>query len=178
MINCFRPLSGGAGIVKFIGSILLLALAGSASAADDFACVHGNPHLALGKFTFEIVDRATAFDKPTAFRLCQTSGKASLLIRTKVGGRMKVRAISLTEEQTSHLDSLYEAALGANFKDDDIGLDGSSWCLETARGSNSLKACFWSPTSGAEKRGLAAFAVLGTALWNLADFGNTNGRLD
>ncbi|HXI43592.1 MAG TPA: hypothetical protein VNH83_26655, partial [Bryobacteraceae bacterium] len=62
----------------------------------------------------------------------------------------------------------YERALEYNVKDDALGNDGSSWCLETTRGFTYSKACFWSPEYNTEERHLTGMLALGRALWHLA----------
>jgi hypothetical protein len=146
-------------------------------AKDPLACAYSGGYVAIGdKFTLEI-DRAPDFDKKTTFRLCDLRDKTFLLVQTYVGGKAKYKKINLDAEQSAKINTLYEMALGADFKDSAVGLDGSSWCLETRRGTNYLKACFWSPTYETQQRRLNGFWDLGAALWELAQFGAANGKL-
>lgn len=156
--------------------LIFIALASTVSyAKDPFACTNTGGTVDKGSFTFEIY-RAPDFDKNTAFRLCEKPGKAFVLIKAKSGASVKVRSINIDAQQLANFKELYEDALGANFKDDTVGLDGSSWCLEFNR-QNYLKACFWSPGIDTQARGVGSFVALGTALWNLAGFNGANGKL-
>jgi hypothetical protein len=76
--------------------------------------------------------------------------------------------VSLNDSRYQKLLTLYEDALDYNVKDNVMGLDGSIWCLETARGSTYSKACFWSPEVDSEKRQLAGLAKLGRELLSIA----------
>ena len=66
------------------------------------------------------------------------------------------------------LVALYEKALDYDAKDDSMGSDGSSWCLETQRGLTYSKACFWTPQYETAKRRLNGLLLLGEELWRVA----------
>jgi len=162
--------------VKGLFLFFLALIASSvAQAKDPFACMYSGNVPSKGIFTFEIW-RAPDFDKDTSFRLCDLAGETFLLVKAKAGKSFKVRRIDLDAAQFTKFKGLYQDALGANFKDDTVGLDGSSWCLEASR-MQYLKACFWSPGENTDARGVGSFLVLGTALWEFAQFGNSNGKL-
>jgi hypothetical protein len=163
--------------MKWLIVIFLIALASPrAYAKDPFACMFGGNVTSKGTFTFEIW-RALTFGKDTTrFRLCESPKKVFLLVEAKMSGQLKVRAINLDVEQLTKLKVLYEGAFGVNFKDDAMGADGSSWCLEANR-INYLKACFWSPELNTQARGIEGFRALGAALWDLAQFDGSNGEL-
>jgi hypothetical protein len=149
--------------------------------AESFDCETKRPEqsafVAIPRFTFTI-ERAPRPLEPAAFRVCDAVGAAPfLLVKSSARGKSRVRRIELSEQTHEHLQALYEAALSSNFKDDVLGLDGSSWCLEAQRGNNELRACFWTPQYEAEKRGIDPFRVLGEALWQMADFGEAYGPL-
>ena len=161
--------------MKWLVLLFFILSSSVACAKDPFACMYSGNVPSKGIFTFEIW-RAPDFDKDTSFRLCDLAGKTFLLVKAKAGKSFKVRAIDLDVEQFAKLKGLYENALSANFRDDTLGVDGSSWCLEANR-MNYLKACFWSPGIDTEKRGTNSFIDLGNRLWELAQFGDSNGKL-
>ena len=162
--------------MKWLVLIALTAIAATnARAEDPFACVKGND-ASKGIFTFDIWRAFTVDNATTSFRLCELSSKSFLRVQIKSEKKLSVRTVDLSKEQVASLHELYDAALGVNFKDDTSGTDGSGWCLEANR-MNYLKACFYTPTYNSHERGIAPFVALGTALWEMAQFGNGNGEL-
>ena len=155
-------------MARYLLLVALASLSFAAFARDDFACAQSQNEILSEKFTVEITQRARAPGEDMAFRFCNGHASTLLLVRAKAKG--KVRAVTLTQEQSTRLLALYETALEMNFKDEDLGLDGAIWCLETKRGMNSLRACFWSPANNTHRRGLAGLLALGTTLWELAGF--------
>jgi hypothetical protein len=118
---------------------------------------------------------ARAFHPNVEFKLCgrKESGKSFLLVteQKSLGSRRaNTRSIVLDEITKASVLSLYEKALDCNVKDETVGLDGSSWCLETTRVMTYSKACFWTPVSHADDRGIAGLQALGTELWRLGKF--------
>jgi hypothetical protein len=153
-------------VAKLVLIGILAILSQHVAASDDFACSQSQNEAIFNKFTFEVTERARAPGENVAFRFCRGREHAFLLVRVEKRGEPK--RIPLSDEQSAKILGLYDRALDSNFKDDVIGLDGASWCLETKRGSNSLRACLWSPTNDAEKRGIVGFLALGNALWGIA----------
>jgi hypothetical protein len=165
----------------FIAAMVLATSSSILHATNAFDCNtkrNGEPlFVALPRFTFSI-RRAPLPFQPTDFRVCDAVGAAPfLLVKSSRDGKDKVLRIELSDEAHSRLLQLYEGALSSNFNDTEVGLDGSSWCLDAQRGGNSLRVCFWSPQYNTEKRGLSTFRALGEGLWDLAGFGETNGPL-
>ena len=161
--------------MKWLVLFFLIFCSSVTFAKDPFACMYSGNVPSKGIFTFEIW-RAFDSNRDTSFRLCDLAGKAFVLVKSKVGEKLKVRKIDLDVGQHAKLKSLYENALGANFGDETFGTDGSTWCLEANR-MNYLKACFWSPQFDTEKRRIRGFTALGSWLWELAQFGDSNGKL-
>jgi hypothetical protein len=116
---------------------------------------------------------ATSFHGEAEFKLCKSESQNYLTIATtelaKVGSdkppaRLKTRnKIILFEQEYVQIVTLYEKALSYNTLDDVMGMDGSTWCLESQRGINYTEACFWMPSFDSEERGLSD-------LYNLADY--------
>jgi hypothetical protein len=107
------------------------------------------------------------------FKLCQRPGpsKSFLLIHTETEQPKKhseTRQLPIDEGTYSDLFGLYDRALDYDVKNDTMGFDGSSWCLETTRGFTYSKACFWSPDVETDTRHLTDMLALGRKLWHLA----------
>lgn len=114
-----------------------------------------------------------SFDPGAEFMLCarREPKDSFLLVYVYIGDEKDNRSerkIVLNETTYGLLVALYEDALTYDVKDATLGLDGSTWCLETRRGFTYSKACFWSPEYEARKRGLIALHKLGAKLWKLA----------
>ena len=117
----------------------------------------------------------TSFHGEAEFKLCKSESQNYLTIATtelaKVDreqppARLTTRnKIILFEQEYVQIVSLYEKALSYNALDDVMGTDGSTWCLESQRGINYTKACFWMPSSDSEERGLADLYNLAEYLW-------------
>jgi len=123
-----------------------------------------------------------SFDPAAAFQLCERKAPESsfLLVTTFEYQTHRIASIdkfTLDDSQFEKLLVLYEDALNINFKDDAIGLDGSSWCLETNRGFTYLNACFWSPKFDTRNRELENLVAFGQALWQFANLEPAIGRI-
>jgi hypothetical protein len=117
------------------------------------------------------IDRS--FDPGVKFELCARKAPVQNFLRLSTesklhSDRWTARKIILEDSEYAKLLELYEAALEYNVKDDAMGLDGSSWCLETRRGFTYSKACFWSPQYETAQRHLSGMWALGEELWGLA----------
>ena len=122
-------------------------------------------------FTLSI---ARSFHADVTFKLCrrQDAAMQSLWISAqsaKNSKRWETRQISLDEPTFAKILAFYDKALEYNVKDDALGFDGSSWCLETPRGFTYSKACFWSPPYKAEARNLNGILMLGRELWRISE---------
>jgi hypothetical protein len=107
------------------------------------------------------------------FKLCERTepSQSFLLIHTETERPKKhseTRQLRVDESTYLNLVAMYERALDYDVKDDALGFDGSSWCLETTRGFTYSKACFWSPEVDTDKRRLTGMLALGRELWHLA----------
>jgi hypothetical protein len=120
----------------------------------------------------------------TTIKLCarQDAEENFLLVRThpfpvERNHVWKDRQIKLDSGLYERIVQLYEKALDYNVKDDTIGFDGSSWCLETRRGFTYSKACFWSPDNEPQQRGIVGLYQLGKELWSIAELEPEIGEL-
>jgi len=123
-----------------------------------------------------------AFHVGVDFKLCEREepGRSFLLVTRDPDNRNQVDdpiKIPLNDATHQKLLTLYDNALEYNVKDVAGGLDGSSWCLETWRGSNHSKACFWSPGLDSEARRLTGLEKLGRELWSIAAIEPKDGPL-
>ena len=110
---------------------------------------------------------------PVEFKLCERKEPSQSFVLINVESahsrkRSVTRQLVVDETTFVNLVGLYERALEYDVKDDALGNDGSSWCLETTRGFTYSKACFWSPEYNTEERHLTGMLALGRALWHLA----------
>ena len=120
--------------------VAVLALMTSSSvlhAAGAFDCGTKRegqaPFTATPRFTFSI-ERAPRPLQPTAFRVCDAVGAAPFLLvkSSSRNGKEDVRRIELSNVAHDRLLQGYADALSSNFKDEVLGLDGSSLCLVDA----------------------------------------------
>ena len=107
------------------------------------------------------------------FKLCERTQPSQnfLLIHTETERPRKhseMRQLPVDQSAYLSLVAMYERALDYDVKDDALGNDGSSWCLETTRGFTYSKACFWSPEYNTNERHLTGMLALGRKLWQLA----------
>lgn len=124
-------------------------------------------------FSMSIARSRIREDSYVEFKLCERSepSPSFLLIRTGTERSKKhSETRQLRIDETTYLDlvAMYERALDYDVKDDALGNDGSSWCLETTRGFTYSKACFWSPEYNTSERHLTGMLALGRELWHLA----------
>jgi hypothetical protein len=113
-----------------------------------------------------------AFHGEIDFTLCAGQEPVGnfLLVKRDPDERITVddsTAVSLDDATYQKLLTLYADAFVYNLKDEVLGLDGSTWCLESLSESYS-KACFWSPRYNSEERGLKGLKTLGGELWSIA----------
>lgn len=128
-------------------------------------------------FSFTI-DRS--FRPSLTFVLCQKTepNQSFLLIRSELENDSANKKITLNDGQFMELMGLYENALTYNAKDmQTIGIDGSTWCLETKRGLNYSKACFYTPSYNTNERGLSGMNRLGVELWRIGNLDAVAGKL-
>ena len=158
----------------FIGFIAFI----SSFATHGFAMrVVGSCHDNV--FSLEI---STSFHGQVTFSLCESQESKTLRVKTlnivyeennKKSVMTEVTEIKdLTDESFDKIVAMYEEALAFNTLDNPNGLDGSTWCIKTYRGMNDLKACFWTPGSNTESRGLSGLYSLGEYLWDVANLKN------
>ena len=117
-------------------------------------------------FSLHITD---AFGGGIEYKLCEREEPARnfLLVTRYVSESNKADEpikVPLNDATYQKLLTLYNDALDYNVKDETMGLDGASWCLETTRGFTYSKACFWSPESNPEERRLTGLLKLGREL--------------
>jgi hypothetical protein len=152
-------------------TILLGGIPLSAQAKDDIC---GIRTMRAGTvFSMSIARSRVLKNAYVEFELCERSepSQSFLLIRT---GTERPKKLSETRQlrvdQTAYLNlvAMYERALDYDVKDDALGNDGSSWCLETTRGFTYSRACFWSPEYNTNERHLTGMLALGRELWHLA----------
>jgi hypothetical protein len=167
--------------LRGIACILFLALHfASARAATKQHDICGYRTMSDG--TIFTLDIARSFDPHVTFKLCERKDPKEnfLLITTASKGRGKHstdRRIILDESSYARMVSLYDAALNYNVKDNNMGTDGSMWCLETTRGFTYSKACFYMPDDYPKNRGLSGLATLGEELWRFAKMEPIVGKL-
>jgi len=75
--------------------------------------------------------------------------------------------IDLTPEQAQEIIEKYKNAMQYNTLDDARFLDGSEWCIKSRKGFTYSNACFFTPSSKPEKRGLSGLHKLGLHLWEV-----------
>ena len=114
-----------------------------------------------------------SFDPEVTFKLCDRidRSKRFLLVASETARHSEkwaTKSIPVDPRQYDKIVALYEKALEYDVKDDAMGLDGSSWCLETRRGFTYSKACFWTPHFEPTRRRLDGLLELGNELWRLA----------
>ena len=120
-----------------------------------------------------------SFQPGLAFLLCQRKApnQSFLLIQSELKSASTNKKIMLNDKDFVELMGLYENALTYNARDHIIGLDGSIWCLETKRGLNYSKACFYTPGYDTGARGLTGLNLLGVALWKIGSMSTAAGKL-
>ena len=156
----------------------LLGLAPFFAKADDVSPC-GNRYVGGGTiFTLTIF---RSFDATTEFKVCEKEKIGYLVVNTYKSEALKSAGkpstITIENKRYDRVLGLYEEALAYDARDNAMGFDGSSWCLETERGGAYSKACFWSPDDETRKRRLTGLKKLGEELWSLAGFKGANGRL-
>lgn len=124
-------------------------------------------------FSMSISRSMSLNNTPVEFKLCERKEPSQSFVLINVESahsrkRSVTRHLVVDETTFVNLVGLYERALEYDVKDDALGNDGSSWCLETTRGFTYSKACFWSPEYNTEERHLTGMLALGRALWHLA----------
>lgn len=151
---------------------IFLAAAPFFAHAKDDAC--GFRTMRSGTVFTMSIDRSRILENSyVEFKLCEREepSQSFLLIRT-VTEQPKKHAEThqkrLDEDAFVALTAMYETALNYDVKDNALGNDGSSWCLETTRGFTYSKACFWSPEFDTDKRRLTGMLALGRQLWHLS----------
>jgi hypothetical protein len=154
-------------LVMFLALVAWLPRSASAD-ADECGL---RTHLTGTVFTLSI---NRSFDPGVKFEVCARKAPEPNFLRVVAESKLHSdawtdRTITLDDSEYAKLLTLYEAALEYNVKDDAIGLDGSSWCLETTRGFTYSKACFWSPQYKTLPRRLSGMWALGEELWRLAE---------
>lgn len=130
-------------------------------------------------FTLDI-DRS--FHPPVRFQLCKgfPPEQSFLLVSTErndQGVFTSNRKLHLDTDSYNRIYALYDESLDFDLRDSTMGLDGSTWCLETKRGFTYSKSCFWSPDERAEERKLSGLRDLGAELWRLAEFKAEFGKM-
>ena len=125
-------------------------------------------------FSMSISRSMSLNNTPVEFKLCERKEPSQSFVLTNVKSahsqkRSVTRRLVIDETTFVSLVGLYERALEYNVKDEALGNDGSSWCLETTRGFTYSKACFWSPEYNTDERHLTGMLALGRALWHLAE---------
>lgn len=129
---------------------------------------------------------ATSFHGTSEFKLCKSESQKYLVVSTidfvkvdesqPLASRASRYRIQLFEQEYAQVTSLYKKALSYNTLDDVMGVDGSTWCLESQRGINYTKACFWTPSVNYEERGLVGLYNLANYLWEFTGL-NKNEKL-
>jgi hypothetical protein len=109
------------------------------------------------------------------FKLCERGEPSESFVLIEVGSKqpgqhVEIRQLRIDETTFVKLVALYERALDYDVKDNAMGNDGSSWCLETTRGLTYSKVCLWSPDYNTTPRHLEGMLALGRQLWHLAGF--------
>jgi hypothetical protein len=162
--------------------IAILPLIAAAENAESKQCGIRNSRAGT-VFSLSIGRSRQLSFRHTEFWLCERTepGTSFLLVNSEEGHNHKLdvkKRIVLDETRFVELAALFHSALDVNLKDDTIGMDGSTWCLQ-ARPSYSVdfKACFWSPPYSEANRGISGLANLGRNLWHLADFEPEVGNL-
>ncbi len=127
-------------------------------------------------FTFTI---ERSFQPALTFILCQKkeTNQSYLQISSELKRDSANKIVTLTDNEFMELMKFYENALTYNAKDSEFGLDGSTWCLETKRGLNYSKACFYTPSYNANDRGLSGLHQLGVELWRVGNLDAHAGKL-
>jgi hypothetical protein len=120
------------------------------------------------------LDIERSFDPGVKFELCDREDYSKRFVLISTQSRLHStkwvsRSVVVDTAHYDKLVALYEKALDYNVKDDSMGSDGSSWCLETRRGFTYSKACFWTPQYETGKRRLNGLLSLGEELWRLAE---------
>jgi hypothetical protein len=149
----------------------LVLLFGSCCAYADSEDICGTRWVGGGTVFSLMVERS--FDPGVTFKLCdrEDHSKRFLLISTQSGMHSEKwvsKTLPLDPSRYDKVVALYERALDYDVKDDSMGMDGSSWCLETRRGFTYSKACFWTPQYETKKRRLSGLLALGEELWRVA----------
>jgi hypothetical protein len=106
-------------------------------------------------------------------RRSSKDGELGIMRQIRKGSVKTVTShIPLDAHQYPLLVSLFETALDNNIRDDQEGLDGTTWCLASSRGGTDVRACFLAPSpEQAEKRGLDGLSKLAAALRQFEDRG-------
>lgn len=120
----------------------------------------------------------TSFHGQYKFEFCQSKSETYLSVTTTKIETIdsedtlleikKLKEIEVSEQKLIKIMNMLEIALRYNKYDDVIGIDGSTWCLETQQGNTYSKACFFSPIGSSKERGLQGVELLGKYMWQLA----------
>jgi hypothetical protein len=161
---------------------LLAPACGLASSRDSAICGARNAKSGT-VFTLSINHVMRVEYRTVTFMLCARTwpGDSFLLVSSEAGNKSKTRLhkrIALNEAQYAEIESLYEASLDLNLRDDVDGMDGGDWCLETQRVSVDFRVCIWSPTVQTSERKLTNLAALGRKLWYFSEIDSTVGALN
>jgi len=152
--------------------ILLCFLISSSTLASEWNDVDcGRKNAKEGKI-FEL-NISMSFHGSIGFKLCKKPDQHFLVLTSNLkstdkNSKSNKKTIRLSKEQTGILNGKHIKALKYNTLDDALGLDGSSWCIESQRGFTYTKACFWTPGHNSEKRGLVGLNELGIHLWEIS----------
>ena len=122
----------------------------------------------------------TSFHGKTKFTLSMHEGKYDMTVESSTveyfgkdrddEKEIKVtRFVGLDNKLAKKYIKKFERALGYNTLDDESGFDGSTWCLDSRRGSTRTFACFWAPSNKTQERGLSGLYELGKFLWTEFD---------
>lgn len=158
-------------IVLLVFLVSQLTLAKAAANREDEHCGVSNSY--EGKEFTLIISRT--FHSDVRFKLCNKPDKKYLVIIEYTDNPksdssvVTENTINIESDTYARLLSLRDDALDYNTKDYSMGADGSSWCLHVAKGFTQTFACFYTPTSKSEERGLKGLADLGRYLWDLTD---------
>jgi len=161
----------------FLLIFLFISHGVQASPWNDADC--GKTNANEGKI-FEL-NITMSFHGASTFKFCKKPERHFLVLKSSLkttGQEFEKKVINLSNKEIEIITNKYIRALKYNTLDDTSGLDGSTWCIESQRGFTTYtKACFWSPGSNTEKRGLAGLYELGVYLWEISELKEQGIRL-
>jgi len=157
--------------MKYLSILLIFSFSSVLAVEDEY---DSNCYYEMKSFSLSI---ATSFNGNVKFELCNAKDKNSVHVikhtRKREGELTSTEIITheeivLSQSEYKAIYEKFQTALKYKIVDYGPGRDGSTWCISSfyGLGSTQTNACFSTPSSETEKRGLLGMYNLGTYLWS------------